>query len=150
MTTMNKAAIAERIALARKAAKLSQSEVARRLKWHRPTISEIEAGRRNVRATELEQFAQLYGCEVGWFITGKGQGPRDPLTAAQARIAELEGRIERAKGILIDVDEFARREDDADTLFKNPIKYRNDIRAMRAMFAEALTILQEETNAPKS
>jgi len=129
MTTMNKAAIAERISLARKASKLSQSEVARRLQWHRPTVSEIEAGRRNVRATELEQFAQLYGCEVGWFITGKGQGPIDPLTAAQARIRELEGRIERASQHL--KDEWHS--------YDRP-----------AAIDEVLNILQEETDASKS
>ena len=45
MAKDKKSTIAARIRAAREAAGLSQGQVARKLKMHRPTISEIEAGR---------------------------------------------------------------------------------------------------------
>ena len=53
--------IASRLRLARQAAGLSQGQVAKHLGWHRPTVSEIEAGRRRVQAEELTLLAELYG-----------------------------------------------------------------------------------------
>ncbi len=60
------AGLAERLQKARKLAGLSQAQAARLMKLHRPTISEIEAGRRRVRADELACFADLYGVSTGW------------------------------------------------------------------------------------
>lgn len=62
--------VAERLREAREASGLSQGQVAKRLEMHRPTISEIEAGRRKVPAEELEKFASLYGVTVEWIVTG--------------------------------------------------------------------------------
>jgi len=59
-------AIASRMATARKNAGLSQGQVAKELKMHRPTISEIEAGRRKLAADELSRFSSLYGVDIGW------------------------------------------------------------------------------------
>src|SRR3989304_5153549 len=59
-------AIASRIALARAQAGLSQGQVARLMKLHRPSISELEAGRRKVSADELGVMAKLYGVSVSW------------------------------------------------------------------------------------
>ena len=50
--------IANRLAEARKMAGLSQGQVARMIGLHRPAISEIEAGHRNVTAIEIAQFAK--------------------------------------------------------------------------------------------
>lgn len=61
--------LAERLRLAREQAGLSQGQVARMLKMHRPTISEIEAGRRRVTVEELASFADTYEVSVGW-LTG--------------------------------------------------------------------------------
>ncbi|MDQ7815898.1 MAG: helix-turn-helix transcriptional regulator [Melioribacteraceae bacterium] len=58
--------IAGRLTIAREQAGLSQSQVAKLLNLHRPTISEIEAGRRNVSAEELLTFAKLYGVGLSW------------------------------------------------------------------------------------
>jgi transcriptional regulator with XRE-family HTH domain len=58
--------IAEKLRLAREQAGLSQGQVARLLKMHRPTISEIEAGRRRVSAEELAQFARTYEVSTAW------------------------------------------------------------------------------------
>lgn len=62
--------IAERMREAREAAGLSQGQVAKKLEMHRPTISEIEAGRRKVTAHELEIFANLYDVSVEWIVSG--------------------------------------------------------------------------------
>lgn len=61
-----KSVIANRLRVAREQAGLSQGQVAKKLDLHRPTISEIEAGRRSVSAEELTKFARLYGVETWW------------------------------------------------------------------------------------
>jgi transcriptional regulator with XRE-family HTH domain len=62
--------ISDRLREAREAAGLSQGQVARKLEMHRPTISEIEAGRRKVSGDELKIFSKLYGVSVEWLVTG--------------------------------------------------------------------------------
>lgn len=69
----SKEAIARRIREARELSGLSQGQAAKRLELHRPTISEIEAGRRSVKADELSTFATLYGVEVAWLTTGESE-----------------------------------------------------------------------------
>jgi transcriptional regulator with XRE-family HTH domain len=61
----------ERLRDARAVSGLSQGQVAKRLGMHRPTISEIEAGRRKVSAEELGRFASVYGVSVEWLM-GEG------------------------------------------------------------------------------
>ncbi|MEQ8289308.1 MAG: helix-turn-helix transcriptional regulator [Gammaproteobacteria bacterium] len=68
---MSKTEIANRLRSAREMAGLSQGQAAKKLGFHRPTISEIEAGRRNVKSDELTQFANLYGVEISWITEGK-------------------------------------------------------------------------------
>ena len=60
--------IAHRLRLAREMAGLSQGQVARELGWHRPTISEIEAGRRKVSAEELSTLSEVYGVNTSWVL----------------------------------------------------------------------------------
>jgi transcriptional regulator with XRE-family HTH domain len=62
--------VADRLREARESSGLTQGQVAKKLELHRPTISEIEAGRRKVSAQELEQFANLYGVTVEWIVNG--------------------------------------------------------------------------------
>ena len=62
--------LSERLRQAREAAGLSQGQVAKKLELHRPTISEIEAGRRKVSAHELELFSDLYGVSAEWLLSG--------------------------------------------------------------------------------
>jgi len=40
------------------------------MNMHRPTISEIEAGRRKVKAEELRDFASHYGVDFEWLLGG--------------------------------------------------------------------------------
>ena len=60
--------IAQRLRMAREMAGLSQGQVARQLEWHRPTVSEIEAGRRKVSAEELSILCGLYGVNTSWVL----------------------------------------------------------------------------------
>ncbi|HEU4730644.1 MAG TPA: helix-turn-helix transcriptional regulator [Kofleriaceae bacterium] len=64
----NKKAIALRFKLAREQSGLTQGQVARRLGWHRPTISAIEAATRSVAAEEIPVFADLYGVSAAWLL----------------------------------------------------------------------------------
>ena len=48
----------------------TQTQVARLLDYHRPTISQIEAGQRVVRPDEIVRFASLYGVQEAWIIHG--------------------------------------------------------------------------------
>jgi transcriptional regulator with XRE-family HTH domain len=66
----NPAAIGERLRWAREQAGLTQAQIARMLKYHRPTISQIEAGQRVVRPDEIARFASLYSVQEGWIIHG--------------------------------------------------------------------------------
>lgn len=60
--------LAERLKLAREQAGLSQGQVARLMDKHRPTISEIEAGRRRVSAEEVGVFAGIYDVSAAWLL----------------------------------------------------------------------------------
>lgn len=62
--------VAERLREARIASGLSQAQVAKKLGMHRPTISEIEAGRRKVSAQELELLTKLYNVSMEWIVSG--------------------------------------------------------------------------------
>ena len=66
----DKKEIASRLRWAREQAGLSQGQVAQRMDVHRPTISQIEAGERNVRIEELDQFAEIYGVSREWLVDG--------------------------------------------------------------------------------
>jgi len=52
---------------------------------HRPTISEIEAGRRKVSAEELVIFAQLYGVSVEWITNTVGSSEHEAHIQLAAR-----------------------------------------------------------------
>ena len=72
-------AIASRLRLSRGMAGLTQGQVAKSLDWHRPTVSEIEAGRRRVSAEELAALAEMYGVNVPWIV---GEDDEDSSLAA--------------------------------------------------------------------
>lgn len=80
-------ALGARLRLAREQAGLSQGQVAKMLNLHRPSISEVEAGRRKVSAEELVEFARIYGVSVSWLADAEAEGKN----AAQIRI-ELAAR----------------------------------------------------------
>lgn len=79
--------IASRLRLGREFAGLTQGQVAEFRGWHRPTVSEIEAGRRRVSADELASLAELYGVSVSWIVAEEAE---HSLTNARARLAARE------------------------------------------------------------
>jgi transcriptional regulator with XRE-family HTH domain len=76
--------MADKLRKAREQAGLSQGQVAKRLKYNRPTISEIEAGRRKVSAQELSLFAEMYEVNEEWLL-GKSLPGVDPVVELAAR-----------------------------------------------------------------
>lgn len=79
--------LAVRLRWAREQAGLSQGQVAERLGVHRPTVSQIEAGDRNVRLDEIDKFAELYGVSRDWLVDGDSvlSGESDPRIELAAR-----------------------------------------------------------------
>lgn len=84
--------IGSRLSLARQRAGLTQSQVALELNLPRPSISEIESGRRRVAADELVMFAELYSVDMDW-LAGRGEENidiiRDNLQLAARKVAGL-------------------------------------------------------------
>ena len=95
--------IAERLRLARKMAGLSQSQVAKLLGLHRPSLSEIEAGRRRVAADELSELARIYGVNVEWLACAEsgGEDTRDDKLELAARA--LSGLKEKDLNRLLEI-----------------------------------------------
>ena len=58
-----------RLVQARKDAGLTQVQAAKRLGRPHTFISKCELGERRVDFVELQQFARLYGKELGFFVT---------------------------------------------------------------------------------
>lgn len=87
-----KQAIASRLRIARERAGLSQGQVAKLLGLHRPSVSELEAGRRRVSAEELATLSELYGVGVDW-LSGVDQKEtdafRDRIELAARELAKL-------------------------------------------------------------
>ena len=76
--------LAARIRAAREQAGLSQGQAAKLLGMHRPTLSEIEAGRRRVSADELARFADIFGVSISWLATEHAE-VADPMVELAAR-----------------------------------------------------------------
>jgi transcriptional regulator with XRE-family HTH domain len=99
-----KEAIASRLSLARKQAGLSQAQVAKMLNLHRPSITEAEAGRRNVTATELAKLAEIYGVSADWLAcsdTDSSDQANDKIQLAARELAKLKKEdLEKVLGLL--------------------------------------------------
>jgi transcriptional regulator with XRE-family HTH domain len=88
METDTKIALGGRLRLAREMAGLSQGQVAVELGLHRPSVSEMEAGRRKVSADELGRLATLYAVSEAWLLgtspeTTSVSDPRIQLAARE-------------------------------------------------------------------
>ncbi len=84
--------ISTRLALARQQAGLSQAQVAKILEMSRPSITEIEAGRRKVSAEELVAFAKIFKVDINWLSGQEAEGVdvmRDKLQLAARNVANL-------------------------------------------------------------
>ncbi len=63
--------------------------MARALGMQRPTISEIEAGRRRVQAEELPRFADLYHVSVAWLVGESATGESAKVELAARELSKL-------------------------------------------------------------
>lgn len=85
--------IAARIREARKMAGLSQGQLAKLLKLHRPAVSEIEAGNRRVSAEELRKISELLDVSVAWIV---GEAP-DTIDIDDPRIQLAARELKRMR-----------------------------------------------------
>ncbi len=76
--------LALRLKTAREQSGLSQGQVAKIMGLHRPSISEMEAGRRKVSSDELTQLAEIYGVSIRW-LTATEPATIDPRIELAAR-----------------------------------------------------------------
>ena len=91
---LTRQAIASRLRLAREIAGLTQGQVAKALGLHRPTVSEMEAGRRKVSVEELSRLAELYGVNVLWVVgedADQANPVMDRVTLAARELSKLRG-----------------------------------------------------------
>jgi transcriptional regulator with XRE-family HTH domain len=78
-------ALGERLRRSREYLGLSQADVASALKLPRPSVTQIEAGRRKVSILELQQLARIYGQSLDYFIGKAPEIPEDATTTALFR-----------------------------------------------------------------
>jgi len=79
--------IGTRLRTARELAGLSQAQVANMLSLHRPSVSEMEAGRRRVSAEELTKLAAIYDVNLSWLA---GAEPDEQEESEKIRLAARE------------------------------------------------------------
>ncbi len=81
--------IGSRLRTARELAGLSQAQVAKMLSLHRPSISEIEAGRRKISADELAKLADIYDVNISWLTNTKDDENSEKVKLAARELAKL-------------------------------------------------------------
>ena len=84
--------IGRRLRTAREVAGLSQAQVAKMLSLHRPSVSEIEAGRRKVSTEELSKLAEIYDVKLNWLMgldTGENDKEDEKIKLAARQLAKL-------------------------------------------------------------
>ena len=93
MTTPDKERnlMASRLRTAREMAGLSQAQVANILGLHRPSVSEMEAGRRKVSAGELAKLAEVYSIDIEWLAgtAAEDTGGDERVRFAARQLAKL-------------------------------------------------------------
>lgn len=99
--TTTRIEIAARLRTAREAAGLSQAQVARMLEVARPTVSEIEAGRRRVPAEELARLADIYAVSADWVLFGASAVDNNRLLAAAREADRIDPKdLDRIREII--------------------------------------------------
>jgi transcriptional regulator with XRE-family HTH domain len=88
-TDSARTAMASRLRAAREQAGLSQGQVAKMLGLHRPSISELEAGRRRVSAEEVSRLAEIYNVSVSWVMNEESEVPDPAVELAARELAKL-------------------------------------------------------------
>lgn len=77
--------IAAKLRTLRKGKKLTQQELAEKMKLSRATISNYEVGRRAPHLSELQRFAEFYGVDLSYF----GIAAKDEIFDLLSRAKEV-------------------------------------------------------------
>jgi transcriptional regulator with XRE-family HTH domain len=90
-TSEDKNIVAVRLKTAREMAGLSQAQVANILSLHRPSISEMEAGRRKVSVEESAKLAEIYSVDIQWLAGSEPetQNGEERIRFAARQLAKL-------------------------------------------------------------
>lgn len=96
--------LAGRVRLAREMAGLTQAQAAKLLGLHRPSVSEMEAGRRKISAHELSRLGEIYAVSTSWLVSDVSPDA-DPLDErihlAARQLANFNDKdLDRLMGIL--------------------------------------------------
>ena len=83
--------VASRLRTTREMAGLSQAQVAKILGLHRPSFSEMEAGRRKVSVDELTKLAKIYSVDMEWLAgsTPDAKNGDERIRFAARQLAKL-------------------------------------------------------------
>jgi transcriptional regulator with XRE-family HTH domain len=94
--------LGSRLRQARELAGLTQTAAAKALGMRRPSVSEIESGRRRVTTDELYQVAELYGVSADWLATGEGSAELTAKVRTLARALQglKESDLEQLEQVL--------------------------------------------------
>ena len=81
--------LGERLKFARTQAGLSQAQVAKMISLHRPTISQIEAGKRKVNSEEIKRFAEIYDVSTTWLLEERTEIEDSAIQFAARELSKL-------------------------------------------------------------
>jgi transcriptional regulator with XRE-family HTH domain len=117
------ATFGDRLAAAREAAGMSQSDLARRIGVRAKTVSQWEADASEPRANRLQMLGGMLNVSLMWLLTGEGDGIEAPdrsypqsaeinallvdlrqlqsdMTAFPARLARIENRLRQSLAVM--------------------------------------------------
>ena len=93
--------IGGRLRVAREMAGLSQAQVAKMLSLHRPSISEMEAGRRKVSSEELAKLSDIYDVSISWLTKTEDTLEDERVKLAARELSKLKTKdFERVLNLL--------------------------------------------------
>lgn len=93
------ATLGDRIAAAREAAGLSQTQLATRLGVRSRTLRGWESDLSEPRANRLQMMAAMLGVSLRWLLSGEGEGVAPPLTEDEARDEALQGTLAELRSL---------------------------------------------------
>jgi len=108
-TERKKDLIASRLREARRLSGLSQGQVAQMMSWHRPTVSQIEAGDRNVSAEEIARLADIFEVGVDWLLAQETEDADPRMLLAARELSKL--KSEDLDSLLLVLTALRRKEE---------------------------------------
>lgn len=117
MKAIDQEAVGKELQRARKARKLTQSDVAEALHISRTTVTAIESGERKVTYDELERLSILYGRSIHDFL--RATRP-DPNIAALFRVSSQQ-QSQQIEAAIIKVEDLARNYVELEELLGRPM-----------------------------